>query len=133
MKRDKLRIEESMTTDLFTTHPEETIDLVTHLMEWKHIRHVPVEDAEGRLVGLVSYFEVLRYFNQTKVQDSEPVPVSELMNPSPLVVSPETSIQEAFALMADRKADCLLVVKDEHLVGIVTEHDVLNITSDLLG
>ena len=44
-----LRVEEFMTTDLFTVRAQEPIDLVVNLMDWKHIRHVPVEDDRGPL------------------------------------------------------------------------------------
>ena len=57
-----LRIEEFMTTDLFTVRAQEPIDLVVNLMDWKHIRHVPVEDERGHVVGVVSWFEVLHHF-----------------------------------------------------------------------
>jgi len=133
MKRDKRRIEESMTTDLFTIHPDEAIDLVTNLMEWKHIRHVPVEDEAGRLAGLVSYFEVLRYLNKRSAEDKDPVAVRSIMDPNPLTTAPETFVQDAISLMSKNKADCLLVVKDDRLVGIVTEHDILNLAADLLA
>jgi CBS domain-containing protein len=133
MKREKVRIEESMTTDLYTIHPDETIDLVTNLMDWKHIRHVPVEDEEGRLVGLVSYFEVLRYLNKGSTEGQAPPAVRSIMNPEPLTAVPETLIHDAISLMVKNKADCLLVVKDERLVGIVTEHDILNLAADLLA
>jgi CBS domain-containing protein len=57
-----LRIEEFMTTDLFTVHPEEPIALVVNLMDWKHIRHVPVEDDSGRVIGVVSWFDVVHHY-----------------------------------------------------------------------
>src|SRR5262249_6416117 len=43
-----------MSTDLFTAHPDDLVDLAASVMKWRHIRHVPVEDDEGRLVGLIS-------------------------------------------------------------------------------
>ena len=132
MKRDKLCIEESMTTDLFTIRPDDTIDLVTSVMAWKHIRHVPVEDEDGRLAGLVSYFEVLRYFNGLRKDDGAPATVRSIMNAKPLTAGPDTLARDAVSLMVKNKADCLLVVKDNRLVGIVTEHDILNLTADLM-
>ncbi len=133
LERQKLRIEESMSTDLFTIHPDEPIDLVTNLMDWKRIRHVPVEDDDGRLVGLVSYSEVLRYFNQGGKEEGLPVSADSIMDPEPVTVSPETPVLDAISLMTEKKADCLLVVKDERLVGIVTEHDVLSLAAHLLA
>jgi predicted transcriptional regulator len=49
-----------MTTDLFTVHADEPLALVVKLMDWKHIRHIPVEDEQGKLVGLVSWLEIVR-------------------------------------------------------------------------
>ena len=39
---------------------EEPVDLALHLMDWKRIRHVPVENEEGQLVGMVSWHHLLR-------------------------------------------------------------------------
>src|ERR1044072_4689275 len=49
-----------MSTDLFTVRPGDLVDLAAGVMDWRHVRHVPVEDDEGRLVGLVTHRDVLR-------------------------------------------------------------------------
>src|SRR5678815_5822552 len=49
-----------MSTDLFTVSPDDLIDLAASVMDWRHIRHVPVEDQEGRLVGLITHRGLLR-------------------------------------------------------------------------
>jgi CBS domain-containing protein len=128
-----LRIEEFMTTDLFTVHPHEPIDLVVNLMDWKHIRHVPVEDERGHVVGVVSWFEVLHHFAGGDPQGrAEPLAVSAVMKEAPVTVPPETPVLDAIALMRREKIAYLLVVKDHSLAGIVTERDILNITAHLL-
>ncbi len=129
-----LRIEEFMTTDLFTVHPDEPVDLVARLMDWKRIRHVPVEDEQGKLAGLISCFEVLRHCaSASRAADGGPAPVSAVMQPRPMTVAPEAPVLEAIALMRREKSDYLLVVKEERLVGIVTEPDILDLTARLLG
>jgi CBS domain-containing protein len=131
--RKDLRVEEFMTTDLFTVRAQEPIDLVVNLMDWKHIRHVPVEDDQGRLVGVVSWFEVVHHYARRDITErDEAVAVSTVMRQNPITVGPETSVLEAIALMRREKLACLLVVKDESLVGIVSERDFLNITAQLL-
>jgi CBS domain-containing protein len=131
--RKDLRVEEFMTTDLFTVRAQEPIDLVVNLMDWKHIRHVPVEDDQGRLVGVVSWFEVVHHYARRDITErDEAVAVSTVMRQNPITVRPETSVLEAIALMRREKLACLLVVKDESLVGIVSERDFLNITAQLL-
>lgn len=132
MNTHKFRVEEAMTTDLVTVDAEESIDLVANLMEWNRVRHVPVEDHQGRLVGLVSTFEVLGHRNRRQDEDGAPSPVRSVMNPTPLTVAPDTALTDAVSLMRARQADCLLVVKDDHLVGLVTERDILGVLADLL-
>lgn len=132
-KPQDLRIEEFMTTDLFTVHPEEPIDLVVNLMDWKHIRHAPVEDEGGELVGVISWFEIVRHYRHSIGQVlPDPVAVSTVQQQNPTTVPPETSVLAAIALMRREKMDCLLIVKEGRLVGIVTERDILNITARLL-
>jgi CBS domain-containing protein len=128
-----LRVEEFMTTDLFTVHQDEPLDLVVHLMNWKHIRHVPVEDEQGRLVGLISCFEVLHQISNPSGPDPpRPIPVSSIMKADPITVRPETSTLDAIALMRHEKVDCLPVVQKGRLVGIVTEADFLDVAARLL-
>jgi CBS domain-containing protein len=128
-----LRIEEFMTTDLFTVHADEPLALVVNLMDWKHIRHIPVEDEQGKLAGLVSWLEIVRHFGQDNAQRlTGPVAVETAMQKTPATVAPETSVLDAIALMRSECLDYLLVVKEDRLVGIVTEHDILNITAHLL-
>ena len=113
-----LRIEEFMTTDLFTVRPQEPIDLVVNLMYWKHIRHVPVEDERGRVVGVVSWFEVVHHFASGDTQGPpEAVAVSTVMKENPVTVPPETSVLDAIALMRREKLAYLLVVKDSQPGG----------------
>jgi CBS domain-containing protein len=128
-----LRIEEFMTTDLFTVRSDEPLALVVNLMAWKHIRHIPVEDEQGKLAGIVSWLEIVRHIGHGgNQQETASIAVEEVMQRTPETISPETSVLDAIALMRKERLDYLLVVKEEALVGIVTEHDVLNITAHLL-
>ncbi len=121
-----------MTTDLFTVHPEDIVDLAASLMDWEHLRHVPVEDAEGRLVGLVSHRSLMRILARGQGASAHPVSVGEVMEREPLTVTPETSTLEAIESMRNNRIGCLPVVKDGKLVGIITEHDFFEIAGSLL-
>lgn len=128
-----LRIEEFMTTDLFTVRSDEPLALVVNLMDWKHIRHIPVEDEQGKLAGIVSWLEIVRHVGHgSDQQETAPIAVEEVMQKTPMTISPETSVLDAIARMRSERLDYLLVVKEGSLVGIVTEHDILNITAHLL-
>ncbi|MFQ5653657.1 MAG: glutamate-cysteine ligase family protein [Planctomycetota bacterium] len=132
-KHNYQRVEQYMATDLFTVDQDEIIDLVANLMHWKHIRHVPVEDLEHRLVGLVSYRSLLRHLaNGTITGRNEPISVSEVMEKNLVTVTPETPSLEAIELMRRHGIGCLPVIKDDRLVGLVTEHDFVDAARQLL-
>ncbi len=131
--RDSYRtVGQVMTTDLFTVHPEDVVDLAASLMEWEHIRHVPVEDDAGKLVGLVSHRALLRMVGRGLGATEGGVAVQEVMRPDPLTVAPETSTLEAIQMMRDNRLACLPVTRAGRLVGLVTEHDFMDVARGLL-
>jgi CBS domain-containing protein/gamma-glutamylcysteine synthetase len=132
-KRNYLTVEQCMDTDLVTVNQHEPVDLVAHLMEWNHIRHVLVEDENSHLVGVVSQRALLPLVGSYHPEKLEsPMPVSEVMVTDPVTVSPETSTLEAVELMRKNRWACLPVVKNGHLVGVVTESLFMAIASQLL-
>jgi CBS domain-containing protein len=122
-----------MSTDLFTAHPDDLVDLAASVMEWRHIRHVPVEDDEGRLVGLISHRDLLRLLAQGLLSRSaKEVTVKEIMIRNLMTVAPGTSALEAMAIMRRRKVGCLPVVENDRLVGIVTTYDFLSLAAEII-
>ncbi len=130
--RDSYRnVGQFMATDLFTVRPDDIVDFAASLMEWRHIRHVPVEDDAGLLLGLVSHRQLLRLIARGNRGD-EAVTVRDIMRPDPITVSPETTTVEAIRLMRDNRLSSLPVVEDGRLVGLVTEYDLIVVASRLL-
>ena len=120
-----------MTTDVFTLHPEDLVDLAANLMEWEHIRHVPVEDDRGHLVGIVSHRALLRLVARGRKESEAPVAVREIMRADPVTASPDTSSLDAIDLMREHRVACLPVTDGGKLVGLVTEHDFIEVARDL--
>ncbi len=126
------RVGNLMTTDLFTVNQNDAVDLVASLMDWKHIRHVPVEDDAHKLVGLVTHRALLRVLAERHDRPREPIPVREIMQKDVLTVTPEMPTVEALRLMKERGFSGLPVVEGDYLVGIVTERDFMKLASELL-
>ena len=120
-----------MSTDLFTVSPDDLIDLAASVMDWRHIRHVPVEDEEGRLVGLVTHRGLLRMMIKGTNSNSKLTTVREIMVTDPVTVSPTTSSLEAMEIMRGNRVGCLPVVERDQLVGIVTSFDFLEASAKL--
>lgn len=125
-----LRVEQYMTTDLFTVEPDDAIEMVANLMVWERLRHVPVEDKDHRLVGVVSYRAVLRFVMGGGL--TRKTPVADIMKRDVATVGPETTTVEALRLMRRLGVGCLPVLSEGRLVGIVTEEDFMEIASKLL-
>lgn len=125
-----------MITDLFTVLEDDVVDLVTNLMEWRHIRQIPVEDKHHALVGMVTHRDLLQHLRRLgsaiEGQDTGPVSVSEIMSRDPIHVDPETKTLEALKILQDNELSCLPVVENDRLVGLITEHDIMQIAAPLL-
>ncbi|PQJ33749.1 hypothetical protein BSZ35_03255 [Salinibacter sp. 10B] len=125
-------VEDYMTTELFTVHEEESIEFVARLMDWQRIRHVLVEDERHRLVGLISHRTLLRHMAERTEVPEGGVPVKEIMVEDPISVSPELPTREAVEMMREHQIGALPVVREERLVGIITERDFIQIAGNLL-
>ena len=120
-----------MATDLFTVHPEDLVDLAASVMAWEHIRHVPVEDEHGRLVGIITHRTLLRFMASGGTAGG-PVAVRDIMKHDLLTVSPDTLTIDAIRMMRKHQIGCLPVVDGDKLVGIITEGDLLDVSARLL-
>lgn len=130
--RDAYRtVGQIMSTQLLTVRPEDLVDLAASMMDWEKIRHVPVEDDDGRLVGIVSHRALLRLVARGQ-RGTDQVVVKDIMRRDPVSVTPQTPTVEAMKLMRDRAVGSLPVIEDGKLVGIVTEHDLIDVSAKLL-
>ena len=121
-----------MSTDLFTVRPGDPIDLAARMMDWRQIRHVPVEDDHGKLAGLLSFRDMLKLIASPDERDEEPT-VGEVMRKDPLTVTVDTPTLEVLVLMREKNIGSLPVVDEEHrLVGLVTVYDLLEIAGKVL-
>ncbi len=128
------RVSQLMITDIYTVSPDDPIELVSEMMEWERARYVPVEDDRGRLVGLVSQRGVLRYLNEhANDPHRREASVSEIMRTQLITVTPDTLVKDAMAAMRRYKVGALPVVVGEHIVAILTEHELVDAAGRVLG
>jgi CBS domain-containing protein len=102
------------------------------MMEWRHVRHVPVETAAGELVGLLSTRELLRLSPGQTTAGAQAIAVADIMQRDPDTVSPDLPLNQAFERILENPAGCLLVVAGGQLLGIVTERDLLKAAISLV-
>ena len=124
-------VRDLMTERVYTLGPHDDLEELYELMDDHRIRHVPVVDRDGDLVGLVSQRDLAR--GALGPQDALPLSVQqellrrrkvrEMMSTEIETVDPDVALDAAAQMMLESKIGCLPVVEGEHLVGILTEAD----------
>ncbi|MFT8363277.1 MAG: DRTGG domain-containing protein [Sporolactobacillus sp.] len=99
-------------------YEEDTTDAWRRLnAETEHSRF-PVVNRDMKVVGIVAMHDVINHLEQE--------PIREVMTPSPMVVTPSTTVAAAAHRMIWEGIECLPVVNEaDHLLGMITRSDVL--------
>jgi len=132
---------ERMRRPVITIRAEMPIQDALKLMHTEHIRRVPVVDARGRLVGLVSEMDLLKASPSEATSLSiwevhyllSKITVERVMTREVVTVTEQTPIEEAARIMVDNEIGGLPVMRGRELVGIVTETDLFRVFLELLG
>ncbi len=118
-----------MTTDLITVAEHDLADLVLNIMEWRNIRHLPVEDQNGRLMGIILKSKLEEYLSNN--DESGLATAADVMQANPQTATPDQDIGSAISLMMQKRLSCLPVVENGRLVGIFTDNDAQKILKKL--
>jgi CBS domain-containing protein len=121
-----------MTADPIAVSPSEDVETAWSLMGEHRVRHVPVVDAGGHLLGLLSQRDVLAAGGPLSgspppLEAVERTLVADVMTRSVESVGPEDDIRGAAGLMFERKYGCLPVLENRRLVGVLTEADFVRL------
>jgi acetoin utilization protein AcuB len=136
-----MNVDRITTRDVVTVTEETKLARMAELMRERKLRHLPVVDDSGRLVGIVSHRDVQR---------AEPSPITtldvgevnyllakvtagQLLHADVVTASPGMLVEEAGRLMRDRRVGCLPVVEEGKLVGIVTGVDLVDFFLEVTG
>lgn len=131
---------ERMSHPIISITPDMPVHDALNLFKREHIRRAPVVK-DGKLVGIVSDKDLLNASPSPATSLSiwemnylmSKITVSEVMTRKVLTVTEDTPIEEAARIMADNKIGGLPVMRDDHVVGIITETDLFKIFLELMG
>jgi CBS domain-containing protein len=124
-------VRDRMSAHPVTIEPESSALSALGIMQYHHLRHLPVVDAGGRVVGILAERDLLLAASRHLHAGME---VTEVMARDVIMVSPETPLGEAASLMAAHHFGSLPVVDAErNIVGILTESDIFRAFAELLG
>lgn len=110
-----------MSTDIFSVEEKDPIELVVNMMRWNNIHHMPVVKGDKELVGLLTWSDVQQYLDRPKEVQ---LCVRKVMKKEIITISPDKTVQDARDLMAKHQFNCLPVVIENKLIGILTSNDV---------
>lgn len=125
-------VREIMTSRPITVAATESLQGALEVMAMKRIRHLPVVDAQGLLVGLVTDRDLRRAApsplfptgEDTQAQ-LDSVTVERVMVKAPTTIAPDAKVEDALRLFVEKKFGALPVLQGGRLVGIVTPIDVM--------
>ena len=115
-------VKDLMTKDVFTLREDGKIFSASEAMTFRNIRHIPIVDKENKLVGIVTYRDLL----SSLARELMPLQVKDIMTRATITVTPDVTVHMATEIMLGNKFGCLPVIdKSNKLVGIITETDLL--------
>jgi acetoin utilization protein AcuB len=136
-----MRVRDVMAPNPITIDPEAPLDTAVAVMLELRVRHLPVVEDGGRLIGIVTDRDlrsamlgpaIAEYVPTTPrgrlmalASDLGEVRVSHVMTWGAVTIGAEAAVAQAAAIMVATRVGSLPVVEGKRLVGIVTERDVL--------
>jgi acetoin utilization protein AcuB len=136
-----MRVKNRMTPNPIVANPKTNYNEALRLMKQNRIKHLPIVDAKGRPIGIVTQHNMLRatpspvtslnVFEIASFLDN--VTMESIMTSPVLAVDESCSITNAANFMLINKIDSLLVMRDETLVGIITIADVFRTFIEITG
>jgi acetoin utilization protein AcuB len=134
-------VKDRMTLRPITVTEDQSIDRALELMRKEKVRRFPVLDKHGELVGIVSEKDLL-YASPSPATSLgvyeipyllARIKMRDIMTRDVITVTEDTPLEEAARIMVDNKIGGLPVVRNDKLVGIITETDMFKIFLEMLG
>jgi acetoin utilization protein AcuB len=134
-------VKDRMTVKPVTVTPGTSFPDAFQIMREKRIRHLPVVDEKGKLIGVVARTDLLHASPSMATTLSvfemnfllANLHVGKIMSAPPITVSEDAPLEEAARVMVQNKIGCLPVMHGGDLVGMITETDIFETFVEILG
>ncbi len=134
-------VKERMSRHPITIRPDTSLHDALRVMHDEKVRRLPVVNREDKLVGIVLEKDLLYASPSPATSLSvyelnyliSRITVESLMTRDVVTVSEDTSLEEAARIMADNNIGGLPVMRNDTLVGMITESDLFKVFLELLG
>lgn len=130
-------VESIMNTDVITLPPTATIEEALCLLKENKIRHIPIVEKDTRVIGIVSDRDVRDAMPSSFLKDADRKElqneIQTIMTQPVITVHPLDFVEEIARIFYEKEFACVPVVKNEQLVGMVTEKHMLHTFIQLTG
>ncbi|EPZ37760.1 MULTISPECIES: acetoin utilization AcuB family protein [Anoxybacillus] len=130
-------VEQMMKTDVIALKPSNTIADALSIVKQKNIRHLPIVDDEYHVIGIVTDRDLRdaspSIFHANEHLEDLQKPLSTIMKTNVITGHPLDFVEEVAALFYEHRISCMPIVKENKLVGIITESDLLYTLVQLTG
>jgi CBS domain-containing membrane protein len=128
------QVRDLMSPSVKTLGLNDKLSVADELMQTERIRHLPIVNEDGRVVGIVSqrdlFFnalvQALGFGSTSHDRILSSILVKEVMTENVVTTTPEALVTDAARVMVDRKIGCLPVIQNDALVGILSESDIVS-------
>lgn len=130
-----MKVKDIMSTEVFYVGPDKMMNRIQDVIEWNEVRHVPVVDKHGYVLGIISQRDLLQTaFTNVSMADQyellKNIPITDFMKTRVITTTPDTDLAEAAWLLIENKIGCLPVLdKQSKIIGIVTESDFVKLAA----
>ncbi len=135
-------IRDWMTTDVVTATPDMSMMKASKILKEKKIRHLPVVDEAGKLVGMVSDRDI-KEASPSKATTLDvhelyyllsEIKVKDIMTKDPHALSPADTVERVASFFIDKRIGALPVVNDDgSMAGIISDTDLFKVLTDITG
>ena len=130
-----MHVKDLMSTHVLTIGPSDSCLEAVARMHQARVRHLPVVNRDGALVGVVTDRDLRHHLFSPRVfKDLGTIPVdvllkaalvAEIMSTQVIIATPEDELIDAARFMLEERVGSLPVVESGRVVGIITETDIL--------
>jgi acetoin utilization protein AcuB len=132
-----------MTHKVIHIDPDTGIFKAQELMAENKVRHLPVTEPDGRLIGIVTDRDIrsalpYKFFKKSPSEEEKKnvsqLKIKDIMTTDVITISPTYTIQDALLMIQDSKVGALPVVDEDGILkGIISVRDLLRAFINVLG
>lgn len=125
-KEAMMRVGDLMAQQVTTLAPTSPVQEAISLLADRRFRHILIAESDGRLAGVLSDRDVFRCL--ARHQDATTTTVETIMNRTPIVMRPASSLTDANRILVRHRFNSLPVIdEDNRICGILTTTDLLRL------